>query len=272
MARVDPAEVLTRTADPPDAVLRYADRPEAVIDVHLPPRPAAGPPLVVLIHGGFWRAGYDRIHTRPLANALAAEGCVVASPEYRRVGGAGEAAGGWPATFEDISAVMSALPVLLAGLGLGPGLGPGVAGPGLAMGGTTVAGHSAGGHLALWLANEAHRIDRVVALAPVGDLRGAARDHVGADAVRGLLGGSPEEVPERYDAADPATRFSDQPGCEVIVLHGADDTQVPVANSRGLASRHPTVVFQELAGVGHYGLIDPLSSAWPIVRAAVTRR
>ncbi len=260
MVRVDPDDVLMRTADMPDAVLRYDGRREAVIDVHVPARhPADAPaaaPLVVLIHGGFWRAAYDRIHTRPLADALAREGFVVAVPEYRRVGGTGDQAGGWPVTFDDITAAMRALPELLTGLGV-------------AVSSTTVAGHSAGGHLALWLANEPHPLDRVVGLAPVGDLRAAAAAHLGDDATQALLGGEPADVPERYAAADPGTRLVTRPDCEVIVVHGKQDDVVPVANSRGLRAAHPFVRLYELDGVEHFGVIDPLSPAWPVVRAAI---
>ena len=260
MVRVDPEDVLTRSAEPPDAVVRYDGRTDAVIDVHLPPRPiaeAAPPaPLVVLIHGGFWRASYDRVHTRPLAAALAREGFVVATPEYRRVGGTGDVAGGWPTTVDDIGTVMRLLPGLLDGLGI-------------AVRSTTVTGHSAGGHLALWLANESYPVHRVVGLAPVGDLRAAAAAHLGGDATQAFLGGEPGDVPDRYDAADPVTRLADRPGCEVVVVHGTEDRVVPVTNSRGLHAAHPWTTLHELEGVEHFGLIDPLSPAWPAVLAAL---
>ena len=238
-------------ADLPDAVLRYASHPDGLIDIHAPDDDEAHP-LVVLVHGGFWRATFDRRHTRPLATALRNEGFIVATPEYRRVGGAG----GWPATTEDIDAVVAALPGLLQGIGLATTT-------------TTLVGHSAGGHLVLWLANQAHPVDRVVGLAPVGDLRAAARDHLGDDATQAFLGGAPEEVPQRYDAADPATRFATRPGCRVVVVHGTQDTNVPVANSRGLASRHRFVDLRELPGADHFALIDPGSAAWPAVLSAV---
>ena len=74
----------------PDATVRYADHDDAVIDLHLPDDPPDR--LVVLIHGGFWKAEWDRRPTRPFARALADAGCLVATPEYRRVG----IGGGWP--------------------------------------------------------------------------------------------------------------------------------------------------------------------------------
>ncbi len=261
----DPASVMTRPASLPDAVLRYGNHAEAVIDIHLPPpsdgSAAAGQgtdaPLVILVHGGFWKVEYDRKHTRPLAEALAGEGFVVATPEYRRVGGAGALAGGWPTTFEDVGAAVESLPGLLDELDVSTVR-------------TTVLGHSAGGQLALWLANEPYPLDRVVGLAPVADLRAAAAQHLGADAVQELLGGSPEQRPGRYDAVDPAARLGTRPACDVVVIHGLLDEIVPVEISRGLDARHSYVTMCELADLEHFGLIDPLSASWPIVLAAVS--
>lgn len=251
----DPLGSVTDLALPfPDAVVRYSPHGDGILDVHLPAE--AGPdhplPLVVLLHGGFWKQAYDRRHTRAAASALAAEGYVVATPEYRRVGGGG----GWPTTAEDVESAVSAAPALLRGLGI-------------ATTGLTVAGHSAGGHLALWLANQGHRIDRVVGLAPVADLREAARAGLGSDAAQALLGGGPDQVPERYAEADPATRLTARPGCEVVVVHGAEDEVVPVRLSQGLAAAHPHVGLRVLDGADHFAVIDPTSPAWPAVLAAL---
>lgn len=236
----------------PDAVVRYAAHGEGLVDVHLPPGSTTPAPLVVLLHGGFWKQAYDRRHTRGAAAALAEEGFVVATPEYRRVGGGG----GWPTTVEDVEAAVAAVPDLLKGLGI-------------ATTGLTVAGHSAGGHLALWLAGEDLGIDRVVGLAPVGDLRAAARARLGDGATQALLGGEPDEQPERYDAADPATRFAQRPTCEVLVVHGAEDELVPLANSEGLVAAHPFVDLRVVEEADHFDVIDPRSAAWPAVLAAL---
>ncbi|MGZ4488614.1 MAG: alpha/beta hydrolase family protein [Nocardioides sp.] len=248
---MDPEDVLTRTAALPDAVLRYAGHDDGVVDLRLPG--GAGPwPLVVVVHGGFWRQGYDRKHARPMADALAAQGFLVASVEYRRVGGAG----GWPVTAEDVDTALAKLPGLLEGLGVGTTT-------------TTLLGHSAGGHLVLWLASQGHRVDRVVALAPVGDLRHAAAAHLGDDAVRDLLGGGPEEVPAAYDAADPAVRLMERPGLDLVMVHGTADDVVPLTNSESLVARHPYVDLRVLDGVDHFAVIDPASSAWSAVVGAV---
>jgi len=242
---------MTRAAALPDAVLRYAAHPDGLVDVRIPE--GDGPwPLVVLVHGGFWRQGYDRKHNRPMADALAAQGFVACSVEYRRVGGAG----GWPVTAEDVDTALAKLPDLLAGIGV-------------ATTSTTLVGHSAGGHLVLWLADQGHPVDRVVALAPVCDLRAAAAQHLGAGATQDFMGGGPEQLPDAYDAADPAVRLEERDGTEVVLVHGAADAVVPPGLSRGLVEAHPWVRLVELDGADHFAVIDPLSSAWPTVLTAI---
>lgn len=229
----------------------YGPHPEQLLDVHLPSADAIGPAsVVVLLHGGFWRQAFDRSHTRPLAEALAAEGHVVVTPEFRRVGGAG----GWPMTFDDVVDALSAvskLQELLPGLVVQQPL--------------TLVGHSAGGHLAIWAAlqQDACPVRRVVALAPVADLREAYSRGLGEGAVAALMGGSPDELSEEYAAADAAGLLPG--GVPVTVVHGALDDRVPVEMSRRLRG----VEYVELRDVEHFGLIDPLSQAWPAVRAAI---
>ncbi|QKW51432.1 alpha/beta hydrolase family protein [Streptomyces buecherae] len=159
-----------------------------VIADSAPPAPGAAPPvpLVVLFHGGAWRAPYDRRHLSPLAAYLAGHGLAVASVEYRRgpladgpaasAAGPGQPrAGRWPETFDDIAAALDALPALVRGLAAGPA-GPAVGGasapavggsPGPAAGRVrwadvdadrpVLVGHSAGGHAVLWAAAR-HRL------------------------------------------------------------------------------------------------------------------
>ena len=115
VARAPSEDVLTRPARCPTRCVRYAAHEDGVVDVHLPPGGRARAPLVVLVHGGFWKQAYDRCHSRPMACALPPTGWVVAMPEYRRVGGP---AGGWPATAQDVAAAVAALPSLLGGLGV----------------------------------------------------------------------------------------------------------------------------------------------------------
>jgi acetyl esterase/lipase len=258
--------VLTRSAPAPTLTVRYGDDPDHVADVWLPDRDAAGSaawPLVVVIHGGFWRAGYGRSIVAPMAVALRSDGYVVAAIEYRRTG----AGGGWPATGEDVRRALQQVPRLVAAEAA-PALGP-----------TVLVGHSAGGHLALWVAAQAvvPGLAGVVSLGGVCDLVRAdelALDRDGDDgAVATLLDGRAWERPERYAAADPMQLPA--PTAPVVLVHGVLDRIVPVELSRRyaayLTATRASVELVELATVEHFGPIDPLSTAWPTVRAVVGR-
>ena len=265
-------DVLTRPAPPPDLVVSYGPGDNHVADVRLPPRSGRPGParLVLFLHGGFWRAAYDRAHTGPLAVALAAAGFAVCAPEFRRTGQPG---GGWPGTFDDVAAAVDALPALVR-----DAAGADVISDAPAI----LAGHSAGGHLALWAAarhmippdvawhGPRPRVAGVVALAAVSDLAACHALRLGRDAVVALLGGGPEQYPERYRSADPMRLLP--LGCPVRLVHGADDDIVPCSLSAGVLDRSRAagddVSLAELPGTGHFEVIDPLSAAWPQVADA----
>jgi acetyl esterase/lipase len=257
----DPRAVLTRPAPAPDASVPYGPLPEQVLDVRLPPPGGrdAGRPLVVVVHGGFWRAEYDRAHVGPLATALAAHGWPVAVVEYRRTGQPG---GGWPGTFDDVAAAIGRAPAAVADA-LADHRPPA---------GAVLLGHSAGGQLALWYAAAARpKVRAVVALAPVADLGRAYALGLDGGAVADLLGGGPNDVPDRYAAVDPALRPA--LGVPTLLLHGDRDLEVPLELSRRYAERAraagATVTLTELPGVEHFGLIDPESTAWASVTSAL---
>lgn len=249
---MDPRDVLSRSAPGPDLVLRYADHADGLIDVFLPPslgRPSEPAPLLVLLHGGFWRQEFDRTHLRPLAAGLVHEGYVVATPEYRRVGGLG----GWPATGDDAETALAATARLVDGAATG-WIDP--SSPALLL------GHSAGGHLAMWAGLRAGPtvVRHVVALAPVADLASAARWGLDDEAAQALLGGGPDDVPAAYADADPLRLLPGE--VPVTVVQGEDDAQVPVEMNRQVAADYPGVRYVELAGVEHFALIDPLAAAF----------
>jgi acetyl esterase/lipase len=280
-----PSDVLTRPARPPDLVIRYGDGADNVADVHLPPATAAHGSgtggralLTIFLHGGFWSAEYGREHTRPLAEALAADGFVVCAPEYRRTG---QPDGGWPGTFDDVAAAADRLPGLVA-----EATGGAVdADPGRAV----LAGHSAGGHLALWAASR-HRLPAasrwragrprwhgVVALAAVSDLAASYRKALGQQAAGALMGGGPAQfADERYLEADPSRLLP--AGVPVWLVHGMADDRVPYqmsldyarwARAAGARAAEATCVL--LPGAGHFAVIDPLSAEWPQVAEAFRR-
>ncbi|MFF0314978.1 alpha/beta hydrolase family protein [Micromonospora sp. NPDC005252] len=255
----DPRAVLTRPAPEPDLTVAYGDHPDQIADLRRPAGVGPAQPLVVVVHGGFWRSEYDRRHTGPLAAALAAEGYPVAQLEYRRTG---EPGGGWPGTLTDALAGIAALPELAT-----------EALPGrVSRAAPIVIGHSAGGHLALYAAATApSTVSGVLALAPVADLAAAYRLDLDSGAVAALLGGGPLDFPDRYAAADPRSLVPIR--TRTVVVHGSADLQVPVAMSRDfVAAARATgsdISLVELPGCEHFGLIDPESSAWPPVLAVL---
>lgn len=231
----------------PDLTLRYADHEDGMVDVHLPTGPARR--VVVLLHGGFWKTAYDRVHTRGLARALAEDGFVVVSPEYRRVGPGG--AGGWPVTGQDVVDAVRALPELLSSAGVD-----------VDASAMAAVGHSAGGHLALWLATTDAPLEHVVALAPVCDLREAIRRGLGSDAARAFFG----EIDS--DLADPMLLLDRRPAAAITVLHGTDDDVVPIDLSRGLVARHPWIELVELPA-DHYDVIEPTGPSYDALLGAL---
>lgn len=252
--------MLSRLAPPPDLTVAYGDHPEQIADIRFPADSPAQParPLVIVLHGGFWRAEYDRTHTGPMAADLAARGYLVAQLEYRRTG---QPDGGWPGTFADVAAGVAALPALLRqAVRRTRAPDPPV----------LLVGHSAGGHLALWYAFAGPSragVCGILALAPVSDLAEAYRLDLDGGAVAALLGGGPDAVPDRYAAADPGMNVPVPLPC--VVIHGALDEQVPVSMSRWYVSRARSaggeIRLVELANGEHFGLIDPQAPAWATV-------
>ena len=254
----DPRAVLDRPAPPPDTTVRYGPLPEHVADVRWPATASdESAALVVVVHGGFWRAEFDRTHTGPQCAGLADAGYAVAAIEYRRTGMDG---GGWPGTFEDVGTALEQVPALVEDAAREQGLA-------VDRTRTVLLGHSAGGHLVAWAATRpstaavgAVSLGGVLDLALATELR--LDPEPSASAVELLLGGGPDDVPDRYAAADPTTLG--RPLMPVVAIHGADDDIVPVQLSRSYAERTGAELVV-LPDIEHFGLIDPQSPAWPVV-------
>jgi pimeloyl-ACP methyl ester carboxylesterase len=261
------------TADEPSVTERYGPDPLHLVDLFeaAPGGMTGGGWLVILVHGGFWRARWDRTHLYPMAAALAAAGCIVALPEYRRIGDPG---GGWPGSGEDVLRVLETVPALVRERW-------GAA----AVQHTALVGHSAGGHLAVWAGaisaigagrgggGGADRgrgavagVERIVSLAGVLDLAQAHELALSDDAAGELLG--PAATIADWAGADPM--LLPVPTTSTVLVHGVLDDEVPVAFSRAFAERAPRIRSIELDDAGHYELIDPSSGVWPVVLEAIT--
>lgn len=239
----DSSDILT---DPPppaaDARVAYGAEPLQFGDLRVPP--GGGPfPLAIVLHGGYWQATYNVIHTGHLCHALVDAGIATWNVEYRCVGVPG---GEWPGARDDLERALAHLPRL----------------PFEHDGRTVLVGHSAGGQLALWAAKHAGL--PVVALAPVSDVRDAAERRGPTSAPARFM------APEHYADGSPLELLP--LGVQQIVIHGTADEDVPHEMSvRYVEIAQGEAELVSLDGVGHYEPIDPKAPAFRHTLAAVRR-
>jgi acetyl esterase/lipase len=226
--------------------ITYGDDASQFVELTRP----AGPPrgVVVVIHGGFWKAAYDLSLGRPLATSLAAEGCAALNIEYRRVGNGG----GVPQTLDDVRAAIGTLQQQDLDLAI-----------------VVTLGHSAGGHLAAWAGGRVQGVTHVISQAGVLDLLTGDREGLGGGAVQAFLGhpAGPGDV-----EADPTQHLPLT--VPVWCVHGADDPIVPVSQSReyvaAATDAGATAELVEVAG-DHFVVIDPAAEAWRSTLAILDR-
>ncbi len=262
--------ILSRPALVANHRIHYGSGPFQFGDLWLPGSRGRSP-LVVFFHGGWWESEYDLGYAGYLCDALKNAGIATWSVEYRRVGSTG---GGWPTTFQDAAAGFDHVVALSKSYPLD-------------LSQVIAVGHSAGGHLAFWIAGRQHvppqseifrplqgvHLRGVVGLAGVVDLRLAvelaghsifAHDR---DEVYALMGGSPRDVPKRYQAGNPGDLLPLQ--SPQFLIQGGDDEQIPpelpdrwVAMARLRGSQAAATI---IAGADHFDIVDPESKAWPVV-------
>ena len=251
---------------PPDVSLAYGSHTEQFGHLYLPA--GAGPhPVVVLLHGGCWRARVNLTYMGQFARALTEDGIAVWSLEYRRL----DLGGGWPNTFLDVARGTDHLKTLANEHNLD-------------LARVLTVGHSAGGHLALWLAGrhklepeselymeEALELRGVVSLAGILDLTKALKQNICPDAPDRLMGGSPQEVPERYAQGSPAELLP--LGVRRILIQGEQDDTVPLSYVKlyevATKKKGEEVRLISLADTGHFEIVVATTKQWQRVRAAV---
>ncbi len=226
--------------------------------------------VVVVIHGGFWRAKYDLDHIGHVCAALTEQGAATWSIEYRRLGNEG---GGWPGTFQDVGAAVDHLREIAPQYGLD-------------LERVVIIGHSAGGQLALWTAGR-HRIPEgsdiftasplpvkaAVSLAGVADLDLSWEMNLSNGVTEELMGGSPDEMPERYAAASPRELLP--LGVSQALIHGTKDKNVPYEVSEkyhaAALAAGDKVELVPLKGAGHFEVVDPKMPEWRKVSEIVMK-
>ena len=266
-----PSDLQSLAARPADHRLSYGTDPNQFAELRLPS--GAGPhPVVVLVHGGCWKADYATLRDlAPMGDALKADGIASWNVEYRRLGQPGS---GWPGTYLDIGRAIDHLrqvaPTYMLDLTR-----------------VAVVGHSAGGHLAMWAAMRQRLSPRhpmyvanplpvrgIINLAGTIDMReniahmeAACHDNV----VTAMLGGTPASVPERYREVTATTMVP--LSVQQILIWGEHEDYVPLT----LARRHVDAATKAgdharlivIPAIGHFETASPLSSAWPTVLEAI---
>ncbi|WP_092890997.1 alpha/beta hydrolase [Halopelagius inordinatus] len=213
------------------------DRPERTLYADTYRREGAeNRPVVVFLYGGAWEsgargqfarwamdaAGGTPASSRTESDDAAAEGFTAVELSYRL---SDEAT--FPAQIRDVRAGLAWVREEAESFGGDPDR-------------IAVVGHSAGAHLGL-LASLAPEGKFGTASPSVDAAVGISGPYVydtesesGDDVVERFLGGTPSEVPDRYEAAQPITHVSgDAP--PTALLHGEDDEVVPTASARALA-------------------------------------
>lgn len=225
----------------------------------VPPAPSGTLPLVVLIHGGYWRDSYDLHLEDALAADLAGRGYLVWNIDYA------PSTEPWPATLHDAAAAYD-----FAFTGRYAAR--------IDRARVAVVGHSAGGHLALWLASRsrlpagapgasAHVVPALaVPQAPVAALAHGFALGLGGGAVDALLGGGPAQVPERYAVADPVALAPS--GVRTVLVHGTGDGIVPLSQSEDYLAVATSCTLVKVPG-DHFTHLDPTSEACAALRTAL---
>lgn len=235
--------------------LRYGSAPSQFVLVHRPAQTATDAllPTVVLVHGGFWKAKYGvdppSAAIESIAQALLTRGLLVAQIEYRRDGDEQ-----WGPGYTDNDVLIAYTAILsLSDVDTSR---------------VVLLGHSAGATLALsLLLQNAPPPAMLIAVAPVADLCDAAARRFSdqGDAVQRYM----HDV--AYETVCPACRISQLVTCDIAVISGSKDEDVPAdyANAfyKKLSNAFRASKFRcelvHLQGADHYDLVNAYSNAWP---------
>ena len=267
-----PVALAAQAATPPPAtaVVPYGADPIQYGKLRVPDGP--GPfPVVVGVHGGCWLQSLGQGTLEPAMGALDSEGVATWTIRYRRLGHPG---GGWPGTFLDVGAATDHLRVLARDYPLD-------------LDRVVAVRHSSGAHLAGWLARRpalpedspirgpdplpvraAVAIDGPLDLAALG-ASGADAEVCGTPVIAELLGGSPDQVPDRYRQASPAempptgARLYVAPAVMMLTFEPPDGV------SDLTEAMTPPPMLTPVPDSDHFQLIDPGQPAWAVVLDAI---
>jgi acetyl esterase/lipase len=250
------------------ARVAYGNDPLQFGELRLPS--TAGPyPVAIVIHGGCWLSQVGTLdpravsyeNMRPLAAALNAAGIATWNIEYRRLGHPG---GGWPGTFQDVAHAADTVRTLAKTHPLD-------------LSRVVTIGHSAGGHFATWVAarqrlaptSEVYvanpiRLKGVVSLDGPADLKktiSIQRPICGKPVITDLIGGSPDEQPDRFHDGSPIELLP--LGVREVFFTGQMFDGHAAPYERAARRAGDVVEVKVYPDADHIAFIDPQSALWP---------
>ncbi|MFP4441755.1 MAG: prolyl oligopeptidase family serine peptidase [Spirochaetia bacterium] len=218
------------------------------MDIYTPDRGAAPRPGVIVIHGGGWFSGKKESPREVnICTNLSGRGIVCASIDYTLADDScpESAPRVWPQNLADCKSAVFYLRKNGDRYGIDPDR-------------IAAFGSSAGGHLAALLGctHEEHgfdppgsrpgrigscpegypyRVSCVISMygpADPGKWIGESRTPTkGMEILKHIMGGSPEDVPERYRSFSPVN-YIDHRTCPFLLIHGTNDSIIPPSHSR----------------------------------------
>jgi len=214
-----------------ERIIVYGEDPDQVVELY---GKAEDAPLLILIHGGYWRPTIDRAHLQPLAKKLAENNFRVALVEYRRVQGK-------PYQYQD--------DIFMAIEKLGSK-------------DAIVIGHSAGGHLALLAARNFPDLKGVIAISPVSDLGEGEKESLGDGAITLFLGGKVDDFTDLDPIRLPPTKV------KIEVIHSDGDfIPEPIAKNYVIKQKSAgeDVTYTLIPEADHFTLVDPRTRGFEIL-------
>ncbi len=218
--------------------LRHGAHPSQAVDLF--PPAAAGAPLLLFVHGGYWQAGCREDNCAP-APFWTGRGWGYGAIGYRLLGEAG-----LTGAVADVRAALALVAGQAARFGIGPAR-------------IVLAGHSAGAHLAAMtrFADTPVPLAGLVLTSGVYDLRPLAGTTPGGALAAG-------DMADLTSGPLDGARRDDAP---TLILYGDRETAAFQQQSRDLAAAWPRASLAEVAGADHYTVLHAFERA----DSAVTR-
>jgi acetyl esterase/lipase len=274
----NPLELVKQATPPTGERLTYGKDPLQFGELRLPE--GTGPfPVAILVHGGCWEVKIRNLPEnvtsfellRPIAAALATAGVASWNVEYRRLGNAG---GGWPGTYQDLSRATDYLRELAPRYHLD-------------LKRVVAVGHSSGGQLAVWLGargklpkssllytNSPLPLNGVVSVDGPPDLeadRAIEQSVCGGPVITDFVGGTPAEFPSRYREGSASGLLPIGTKQEIFVASTLGEKWITLFKQYVTAAEKAgdPVRLLTMDGAGHFDGINPNAPASQAVMASV---